>query len=79
MKNKGLIITMIILLLIIVVLLVGILCLGISGKISFMGFLRGKSKNIVHDEKYETEKIEKISVFAYFFVILQNNERYTLS
>jgi len=62
MKNNGLIITMIILLVIIVAILIAILCLGISGKISFMGFIRGKSKNIVYDEKYETEKIEKISI-----------------
>lgn len=62
MKNKGLIITMIILLVIIVAILIAILCLGISGKISFMGFIRNKSRNIVHDEKYETEKIEKISI-----------------
>ncbi len=62
MKNKGLVITMIILLTIIVAILIVILCLGISGKISFMGFIRAKSKDIVYDEKYETEKIEKISI-----------------
>lgn len=62
MKNKGLIITMIILLVIIAAILIAILCLGISGKISFMGFIRAKSKDIVYDEKYETEKIEKISI-----------------
>lgn len=62
MKNKGVIITMIILLIIIVAILIAILCLGISGKISFMGFIRAKSKNIIYDEKYETEKIEKISI-----------------
>ena len=56
MKNKGLVITMIILLTIIVAILIVILCLGISGKISFMGFIRAKSKDIVYDEKYETEK-----------------------
>ena len=51
MKNKGLVITMIILLTIIVAILIVILCLGISGKISFMGFIRAKSKDIVYDEK----------------------------
>lgn len=62
MKNKGVIITMIILLVIIAAILIAILCLGISGKISFMGFIRAKSKDIVYDEKHETEKIEKISI-----------------
>lgn len=62
MKSKGLIITMIILLVIILAILITILCLGINGKISFMGFIRGKSHNLVHDQKYETEKIEKISI-----------------
>lgn len=62
MKNNGLIITMIILLVIIVAILIAILCLGISGKISFMGFIRNKSRNIVYDEKYETEKIENIKI-----------------
>lgn len=65
MKNKGLIITLIILLTIIVFFLITILVASLNGKFSFF---RGninygnKSAKIIFDQKYELQDIEKLEV-----------------
>lgn len=63
MKNKGLIITMIVLLSIIIVLLIGILCMGIMGKGRFpMGINLGKAEVKIFDQAYDLASINNIKV-----------------
>lgn len=65
MKNKGLIITLIVLLSIATVLLIAFLAVSIAGKISFNGISfgwRSKSKQIIYDNKYESEGINEIEI-----------------
>lgn len=64
MKNKGLIITMIILLAIIVIILIGLLYSVISGNHKFLfKFNNGKrSENIIYDESYDSQTINNIEI-----------------
>lgn len=58
MKNKGLIITMIVLLSIIVVALIVFLCFAISGNFSF----GSRNRELIFDNTYKTEGIELIEI-----------------
>ena len=64
MKNKALIITMIILLSIIVIILIGLLYSVISGNHKFLfKFNNGKrSENIIYDESYDSQTINNIEI-----------------
>ena len=65
MKNKGLIITLIILLTIIVIALIAFLGLALSGNITFkngFSFRIGKSENIILDKNYDIENINNIEI-----------------
>lgn len=64
MKNNGLIITLIILLSIIIFGLVYFLIMCLNGNFSFMniGMFGRKSKNVVFDENYEVDLIEKLEI-----------------
>ncbi len=65
MKNKGLIITLIVLLSIITVILIAFLAVSIAGKFSFNGISFGwnsKSKQIIYDKKFDLEDIKEIEI-----------------
>lgn len=66
MKNKGLIITMIVILCIIAVSLIALLYFIISGKYNLnFGFYRGKkSENIIYDETYDINNINQIEIIS---------------
>lgn len=66
MKNKGLIITMIILLSIIVIALIALLYFVISGNYRFYIGLNTekRSEDIIYDESYELDKIDYIEVLS---------------
>ena len=67
MKNKGLIITLIIILLIIITGLIAFLYLILSGKFNFkLGFknLGTKSSNIIFDNNYELDSIDNLEILS---------------
>ncbi|MBQ2937858.1 MAG: DUF4097 family beta strand repeat protein [Clostridia bacterium] len=67
MKNKGLIITLIIILLIIITGLIVFLYLSLSGKLNFqLGFknLGTKSSNIIFDNSYELDSIDNLEILS---------------
>lgn len=67
MKNKGLIITLIILLIIIIIGLISFLMLCLSGKFNIMnGFMNFgvKSKNIIYDEEFNLEEINNLEILS---------------
>ena len=68
MKNRGLIITLIILLAIIVISLITFLVLCLNGKLNIMGFKNFKSKkssNVVLDEQYEEKMVNNIEILSH--------------
>lgn len=67
MKNKGLIITLIILLTIVIIGLVSFLVLILSGKLDMLAGFKNigiKSNNVVFDEVYELEKIDNLEILS---------------
>ena len=67
MKNKGLIITLIIILFIIIIGLIAFLYLSLSGKINFqLGFKNWgtKSSNIIFDTSYELDSIDNLEILS---------------
>lgn len=67
MKNKGLIITLIVILSIVVVGLIALLSLAISGKLSFRPNFRrfgAKSNQVIYDENYNIETIEDLEILS---------------
>lgn len=67
MKNRGLIITLIILLIIIIIGLIAFLVLCLSGKFNIMnGFMNFgiKSKNIIYDEEFNLEEINNLEILS---------------
>ena len=63
MRNKGLIIALIVILSIVVIGLIVLLSLAISGKLNFRPNFRNfgvRSNNIIYDENYNIETIEDI-------------------
>lgn len=64
MKNKGLIITLIIVLIIIVIALINLLVLGINGKFRFFKFFNMRSKNVIFDETYKVESVDDLEIIS---------------
>lgn len=68
MKNKGLIITLMILVLLIIFGLIIFLCLVLSGRLDFkfnsMNWGAKKSEQVIFDTSYELEEIEKLEILS---------------
>lgn len=67
MKNKGLIITLIIILFIIIIGLIAFLYLSLSGKLNFQLGLKNwgtKSSNIIFDTSYELDSIDNLEILS---------------
>ncbi len=64
MKNRGLIITLIVLLIIIIILLMLFLYFYLSGSIGFKNWSVNKSSSVIFEESYELEAVENLEILS---------------